>query len=192
MVEKIFKSMDRDGSGVINLGDVIQIYDVSTNAEFIAHKKTKEQILQEFLNNFEGAKGNRDGQVTYSEFFDYYTDLSMSVPNDEYFVRMLESAWQIPEADNDPVAEASIKMLIKEVRARVLELAKNDPKLIKKIHSDFDLNQSGALTIDEVTNMIAKLKISVERKYVHPFFKYIDQDNSGNIDYPEFEKYILG
>ena len=77
-------------------------------------------------------------------------------------------------------------MLIKEVRSRVLELAKNDPKLIKKIHSDFDLNQNGNLTIDEVTNMIAKLKISVERKYIHPFFKYIDQDNSGTIDFPEF------
>ena len=116
----------------------------------------------------------------------------MGIPNDEYFVRMLEAAWQIPEADSDPIAQASIQMLIKEVRTRVLELAKNDPKLVKKIHSDFDLNQSGNLTIDEVTNMIAKLKISVERKYVHPFFKYVDQDNSGTIDYPEFEKYILG
>ena len=66
-------------------------------------------------------------------------------------------------------------MLVREVRSRVLELAKGDPKLIKKIHSDFDLNQSGNLTIDEVTNMIAKLKISVERKYVHPFFKFVDQ-----------------
>jgi hypothetical protein len=26
---------------------------------------------------------------------------------------------------------------------------------------------------------------------VHPFFKFVDQDNSGTIDYPEFEKYIL-
>lgn len=56
--------MDRDCSGVINLGVAIQIYDMSTNAEFIAHKKTEEQILQELLYNFEGAKGNRDVQVT--------------------------------------------------------------------------------------------------------------------------------
>ncbi len=73
----------------------------------------------------------------------------------------------------------------------MLELAKGDPKLIKKIHSDFDLNQSGNLTIDEFTNMIAKLKISVERKYVHPFFKYVDNDNSGSVEYAEFERYIL-
>lgn len=82
-------------------------------------------------------------------------------------------------------------MLLKEVRARVLELTKNDPKLLRKIHSDFDLNQSGSLTIDEVTNMIAKLKIAVERKYVYPFFKIIDADNSGGIEYPEFEHYII-
>jgi Ca2+-binding EF-hand superfamily protein len=82
-------------------------------------------------------------------------------------------------------------MLLKEVRARVFELSKNDPKLLRKIHSDFDLNQSGALTIDEMTNMIAKLKISVERKYVYPFFKVIDNDNSGGVEFAEFERYIL-
>ena len=82
-------------------------------------------------------------------------------------------------------------MLLKEVRLRILELARNDPKLLKKIHSDFDLNQSSHLTIDEVTNMIAKLKISVERKYVYPFFKIVDANNSGGIEYDEFEKYIV-
>ena len=93
MVEKIFARFDRDGSGKIDIIDVINIFDVSMNAEFIEHKKTKEQILNEFLNNFDGAQGNNDGTITFQEFFDYYTDLSMSVPNDEYFVRMLESAW---------------------------------------------------------------------------------------------------
>ena len=53
----------------------------------------------------------------------------------------------------------------------MLELIKSDPKLLRKVHS---LNQSGSLTVDEVTNMIAKLKISVERKYVYPFFKLVD------------------
>lgn len=191
MVEKVFTSLDRDGSGQITLADVVQIYDVSMNHEFIEGKKTREQIVGEFLSGFEGARGNKDGVITKNEFLDYYTDLSMSIPSDEYFVRMLESAWQCPEEDADPAAQASIRMLIEEVRKRIMELAKGDPKLVKKIHSDFDLNQSGSLTIDEVTNMIAKLKISVERKYVYPFFKFIDQDNSGNISFEEFEIYVL-
>jgi hypothetical protein len=35
--------------------------------------------------------------------------------------------------------------------------------------------------------MIARLKISVERKYVYTFFKLVDNDNSGGNEYPEFE-----
>ena len=64
MVEKIFQTMDRNGSGAIDLQDVIAVYDVSLNPEFIEHKKTKEQILTEFLNNFEGIRGNKDGVIT--------------------------------------------------------------------------------------------------------------------------------
>ena len=48
------------------------------------------------------------------------------------------------------------------------------------------------MTIDEVTNLIAKLKISVERKYVYPFFKVVDKNNAGGIEYDEFEAFILG
>lgn len=62
---------------------------------------------------------------------------------------------------------------------------------MKKVFSDFDLNQSSHLTIDEVTNMIAKLKIAVERKYVYPFFKIVDANNSGGIEFDEFQNYII-
>ncbi len=161
------------------------------NPEFIEGRKSREQILTDFLSNFEGVKGNKDGIVTTEEFFDYYTDLSMSTPSDEYFVRMMESTWQMPEDAGTPAAKQTVQHLIKEVRLRVLELARNDPNLIKKVFSDFDLNQSGHLTIDEMTNMIAKLKISVERKFVYPFFKIIDANNSGGIEFEEFEHYII-
>ena len=36
--------------------------------DVIAGKKTEDQLLKEFLNNFEGTSGNRDGQVTAQEF----------------------------------------------------------------------------------------------------------------------------
>lgn len=93
MVNKAFAMMDRDGSGVINIGDIGSIYDVSMNPEFLEGRKTREEILMDFLNNFDGARGNNDGQVTEQEWKDYYTDLSMSTPSDEYFVRMMESTW---------------------------------------------------------------------------------------------------
>lgn len=63
MVDKAFRTLDRDGSGVVNVQDIINIYDVTKNKEFIEKKKTREEILKDFLNNFEGVKGNRDGFI---------------------------------------------------------------------------------------------------------------------------------
>ena len=52
------------------------------------------------MKNFEGTNSNKDGIITYDEFIDYYTDLSMSLASDEYFVQMMESTWQVPEKEN--------------------------------------------------------------------------------------------
>jgi Ca2+-binding EF-hand superfamily protein len=93
MVQKAFAMLDKDGSGQITISDIAGVYDVSMNPEFLEGRKTKDEILTDFLSNFEGAKGNRDGVITTKEFTDYYTDLSMSTPSDEYFVRMMESTW---------------------------------------------------------------------------------------------------
>lgn len=93
MVDKAFAMMDRDQSGQLNIQDIASIYDVSMNPEFLEGRKTRDEILGDFLNNFDGAKGNNDGVVSKGEWDDYYTDLSMSTPSDEYFVRMMESTW---------------------------------------------------------------------------------------------------
>jgi len=93
MVEKAFAMLDKSGEGTITIEDIAGIYDVSMNPEFLEGRKTREEILADFLNNFDGARGNNDGKVSRDEFFDYYTDLSMSTPSDEYFVRMMESTW---------------------------------------------------------------------------------------------------
>lgn len=140
MVAKAFAIIERDGSGSITIEDIVRIYDVSLNPEFLDYRKTKEEILNDFLSNFEGARGNRDGVVTKQEFFDYYTDLSACMPSEEYFVRMLESVWQCPEDDSSAETQQTVGHLLREVKSRVFQLARQDPSLLKKIFSDFDLN----------------------------------------------------
>ena len=61
MVEKAFAMLDRDGSGVVQIKDIAGIYDVSMNPEFLEGRKTRDELLMDFLNNFDGAKGNNDG-----------------------------------------------------------------------------------------------------------------------------------
>jgi len=126
MVKKAFMLLDKDGSGKVTVSDIVGIYDVSMNPEFLEGRKTRDEILGEFLNNFDGPRGNNDGTLTWEEFYDYYSDLSMSTPSDEYFVRMMESTWQIPEHDDSEITKLTVKHLYSEVRSRILQLARND------------------------------------------------------------------
>lgn len=58
------------------------IFSVTQNQDYLDGKKTKEEILEDFLNNFEGTKGNQDGIITRNEWYDYYSDLSSSIASD--------------------------------------------------------------------------------------------------------------
>jgi Ca2+-binding EF-hand superfamily protein len=49
MVQKAFASLDRDGSGELTTNDITGIYDVSMNPEFLEGRKTREELLNEFL-----------------------------------------------------------------------------------------------------------------------------------------------
>jgi Ca2+-binding EF-hand superfamily protein len=42
MVQKVFQTFDRDGSGQITIKDVLSVFDVSMNPEFIERRKTKD------------------------------------------------------------------------------------------------------------------------------------------------------
>ena len=65
MVKKAFAMMDKSGNGTISKEDICNIYDVSMNPEFLEGRKTKDEILNEFLSNFEGNKGNKDGIIEW-------------------------------------------------------------------------------------------------------------------------------
>lgn len=71
MVLRCFQQIDVDGSGVVELNDLKDIYNASQHPDVKKGKKSERQVLTEFLNNFEGTSGNKDGKVTLDEFIGY-------------------------------------------------------------------------------------------------------------------------
>mmetsp|Transcript_74855 Transcript_74855/g.103850 ORF Transcript_74855/g.103850 Transcript_74855/m.103850 type:complete len:209 (+) Transcript_74855:91-717(+) len=123
MVEKAFAMMDRDGSGKINAKDVAHLYDPSQNKEFQEGRISAEEVIMQFLNNFDGAKGNNDGVISKKEWMDYYTDLSMSTPSDEYFVVMMEQTWGLAEDEQSSVFKDQTRHLTAMMRQRLITLS---------------------------------------------------------------------
>lgn len=100
LVKKAYKKLDKDGSGVVDLDDIRDVYNATRHPDVIAGRKTQEQVLLEFLETFETHhniqnNGRPDGQVTLDEFIEYYTNVSASLDNDEYFAIMMNNSWNL-------------------------------------------------------------------------------------------------
>ena len=193
IVKSAFANMDKDGSGKITIKDICQIYDVSQNQDFIDGKLTRDEILEQFLDGFDGAKGNNDGVITLEEWVDYYTDLSMSLPSEEYFVAMMESVWGMCEDEGETVTKEQIKHLTKTMRHKLLDFANNGTEelVLRNIFREFDTNENGVLTADELMAMLVKLQISVERRFINALLKQFDKNGNGVIEFDEFSHFLI-
>uniref|UniRef100_A0A0M3IJY3 Calcyphosin-like protein n=1 Tax=Ascaris lumbricoides TaxID=6252 RepID=A0A0M3IJY3_ASCLU len=94
LIEAAFAKLDRTGDGKVTSEDLMSAYDVSKNKFYLSGQKTKEQIFNSFLNNFE-IGGHVDGTVTKEEFFNYYAGLSASIDSDAYFDLMTRNCWKL-------------------------------------------------------------------------------------------------
>jgi hypothetical protein len=150
-----------------------------------------------FLNEFDGAKGNNDGTVTKDEWDDYYTDLSMSTPSDDYFVVMMEQAWCISENDSGPEFDAKVNHFTDLFKRNVLVFLKGntDDAFLNKLFEDYDRNrkvttgQSG-ITVDELAAMMYKFEVPIERKYIQGALHRICGHKGGILTLDEFKNFI--
>ena len=117
----------------------------------------------------------------------------MSLPSDEYFVRMMESVWQICEDESSTISQEQIKHLTKTMRAKLLDFSagQTEEMVLRNVFREFDLNENGVLTSDELSALLVRLQISVERKYLTALLNKFDRNGNGVIEFDEFVNFII-
>jgi Ca2+-binding EF-hand superfamily protein len=103
-VAQAYNKLDRDGNGWIDINDIKGVYTAKSHPDVLAGRKSEEQILLEFLETFETHhsirnNGAPDHVVTKEEFEEYYSNISASIDNDQYFELMMNNAWKINDGD---------------------------------------------------------------------------------------------
>mmetsp|Transcript_830 Transcript_830/g.845 ORF Transcript_830/g.845 Transcript_830/m.845 type:complete len:463 (-) Transcript_830:38-1426(-) len=95
-----FQILDTDKSGTISLQEIKSKYDASKHPDVRRGIKSEDEILMEFLHTFDGHEdhgmaGHSSGEVRFSEFCEYYNNISVSIDNDDYWELMIRNAWHI-------------------------------------------------------------------------------------------------
>ena len=99
MVKMAFDILDRDLNGVVTVDEVASVYDVSQHPDVLAGKKTPQQVLREFVDQWD--RHDHNGIITLEEFEDYYKGISAGIDGDDYFELMIRNAWRIAGGEGD-------------------------------------------------------------------------------------------
>jgi Ca2+-binding EF-hand superfamily protein len=105
----------------------------------------------------------------------------------------MEQVWAISEDEQSGVFEDEVRRVIGLIRQRLLTISGESTEefTLRKLFKDFDTNDSGSITLDELAAMIAKLEISVERKYINGIMKKFDTNNTSMIEFEEFTSVLI-
>ena len=132
IVRLAFNIIDKDGSGTLEINDISDVYDVSKHPDFIAKKKSKDQILKEFLNAFVIGGMPSTGLITRALFEDYYANIGASIDSDDYFELMIRNAWHISGGEGQAA---------NTVNRRVLATRSDGTQYVQEIKNDLGLRR---------------------------------------------------
>jgi Ca2+-binding EF-hand superfamily protein len=92
IVKKAFQRLEKDNDGRVTLNDIAAAFDVEKHPDVINKKRTKQEVLREFVSDWDK---NGDGEITWEEFLEYYSNISAGIDSDQYFELMVRNAWHI-------------------------------------------------------------------------------------------------
>jgi len=142
LVDMAFSSLDADGNGIIDVVEVAKMYNASKHPEVLTGSKSAEEILHEFLDNFD-VGGEVDGKVTKEEFVNYYSNISASIDNEDYFELMIRNAWHISGGQGQAANSANRRVLVTDSSGK---------QSVQEIKKDLGLRQ------DDKAGIVARLR----------------------------------
>ena len=148
LVNLAFTVLDKDGSGLVDINDIQGVYTARSHPDVIGGRRTEEEILIEFIDNFNVVKKNiamkgsvakdngkkpipekavAKGTITRDMFIDYYSNLSSSIDSDDYFELMIRNSWHISGGEGWSANTTNKRVLVKHMDGReTVEEIKND------------------------------------------------------------------
>ena len=127
MVHMAYDVLDKTKDGLVTIEDIMIAYDVTYHPDFASGRKTKEEVILEFMSIWETHR--KDGIVTKEEFEDYYKDVSCSIDGDDYFELMIRNAWHIAGGEGQ-MENTTIK--------RVLQTNADGSQEVVMVENDLD------------------------------------------------------
>jgi Ca2+-binding EF-hand superfamily protein len=93
IIDKAFLKFDKEGNGIIDVTEIRQVFNCAKHPKVISGEMSEEQVFGMFLKNFNDYNGQ--GKIERKEWNDYYYAVSYTIDNDDHFVILMKTAWNL-------------------------------------------------------------------------------------------------
>eukprot|EP00826_Nyctotherus_ovalis_P043539 TRINITY_DN4598_c0_g1_i1.p1 TRINITY_DN4598_c0_g1~~TRINITY_DN4598_c0_g1_i1.p1 ORF type:complete len:370 (-),score=130.89 TRINITY_DN4598_c0_g1_i1:160-1269(-) len=94
LVHEVFNSLTSEGADSLSLDEFLNCYNVEDNPKFISGKKTRKEVLEELMEEWDHVRWKK--AVSVEDFEEYYGDISPAIAKDDYFDSVVRSSWRKP------------------------------------------------------------------------------------------------
>ena len=180
-----FAEMDKNKTGYLPIEFLKKVYNAKFHPDCFLGKKPENEIMDEFMFTFEVfcfLKGlGSDQEISFKDFVDYYTPISASIQNDNYFDDILLGTWNVEDD------------LIKQ-KSNIEENTNNNINKISK-ESNFNINNDKIKENNVPNNTDIRMEqrnnfqispnpnINIVPRYQNPNPRYTPEKNFGKIRY---------
>ena len=92
IIDKAFLKFDKDGTGLIKVTDIREVFNCIKHPKVVCGELSEDQVFGQLLKNF---NDYGDGTIERKEWNDYYYVLSSAIDNDDHFVLLMKTAWNL-------------------------------------------------------------------------------------------------
>ena len=129
LVLKVFENFNKNEQGEVSMSEIKQKYNAGRHPDVLNGRKSKEEEFGDFLDKLEIFREYNDNlKMTYStimnlnDFLKFYTEISMSIKDDNSFDNVLSNCWNINNVlDNNNMNNSNYnynRNFDKNIRAR--------------------------------------------------------------------------
>jgi Ca2+-binding EF-hand superfamily protein len=103
LINEVFQSLDSFSQGYISTNNIKTLFNAKRHPEVISNKRSEGEVLGEWLDNFEifceynGITNVGDRKISFEEFKNFYSIISMSIEDDKFFEYMIIHTWNLDQ-----------------------------------------------------------------------------------------------
>jgi Ca2+-binding EF-hand superfamily protein len=181
------------GTDPVPIADIRAAYSPEASALYLSGAQTAEEAKDEFITMLKthAAVDGEGAAIDLLAWYNFYTDLSMCVPNTDYLVQNLEASFGIMEAPRQPTRQ-EVNMVILELKSALIQSTsgvKDEVKLRRFIRT---WNPSGMVDASNLFELMLDVGMNATPAVAAAILDRVDLERKGAVEVESLVTVVCG